>query len=477
MKIDCTYTSLGKSFYSAIDPIAVFKPKLISFNHQLANELGIDLKDKTELELAQFFSGNALLPGSRPIALNYSGHQFGHFNPQLGDGRAVLLGEINSPQGQRFDIQLKGSGRTPYSRNGDGRSALGPVIREYLMSEAMHQLGIPTTRALCAVESGEQVQREGLLKGGVFTRVASSHIRVGTFEYFSSRSMNDELKQLADYTIQRHYPEIHEAQNPYLELFRSFSQRYLKLVSNWMRIGFIHGVMNTDNTALSGETIDYGPCAFMDVYKHDQVFSFIDRQARYNYSNQGPIACWNLSAFASAIIPLIHNETHKAITILEEELSKLPSLFEQDWLSAMASKLGILKPNLIEHRPIITAWLSYLEDNKLDFTNSHRSLMNTIDNQDFPAIENQDFYHQLKSIYSNQDSEQTEKLMAKSNPYIIPRNHQIEQAIEKSYIGDYNHFNKLGEVFSRPYETNELMMPYTDPPIKTDKNYKTFCGT
>lgn len=470
MKLENTYTQLPALFYSYVEPQPVSKPKLLSFNHELAGELGIDLSQ----DLTRVFSGNELIKDTKPIALNYCGHQFGHFNPQLGDGRAILLTEVRNPKGELFDIQLKGSGQTPYSRNGDGRSALGPVIREYLMSEAMFHLGIPTTRALCAIESGDVVQRETLLKGGIFTRVASSHIRIGTFEYFSSRSLHSQLRQLADYTIQRHYPELNAAENPYLELFRSFSHRYLKLVSEWMRVGFIHGVMNTDNTALSGETIDYGPCAFLDQYHHKKVFSSIDRHARYHYSNQGPIACWNLSAFASCLIPLIDENQEKSISLLESELALLPARFEGYWLNAMASKLGIIQPQMDQHKSIITSWLQYLETHQLDFTQTHRRLLNA----DLPQeLKTQDFYQDWKKIISEQDHKVTQELMEKANPFIIPRNHLIEQAIAQAYASDYDLFYKLQKIFMHPYEESEDGYHYAQPPEQVNTQYKTFCGT
>ncbi len=365
-KFDNSYSRLPENFYERIDPIAVKNPKLIRFNKLLAEEIGLDpIKDNNHLET--IFSGNVLPKDSDPIALAYAGHQFGHFVPQLGDGRAVLLGEVSNHDGFRFDIQLKGSGPTSFSRGGDGRAPLGPVIREYIMSEAMHFLNIPTTRSLAMVATDELVSRETLLPGGVLTRIASSHIRVGTFEYFAAQGDQKNLKLLANYAINRHYSNIDESNNRYQIFLESVCDKQASLIAKWMEVGFIHGVMNTDNTSISGETIDYGPCAFMDSYHPETVFSSIDHHGRYAYGNQPNIAQWNLARLSECLLPLIDNDSNKAITIAEEILDSFGRKFEDYWFSGMCEKIG-LPGSKKNNRALLQDLLKLMQKNKSDFT-------------------------------------------------------------------------------------------------------------
>ena len=365
-KFDNSYSRLPENFYERIDPIAVKNPKLIRFNKLLAEEIGLDpIKDNNHLET--IFSGNVLPKDSDPIALAYAGHQFGHFVPQLGDGRAVLLGEVSNHDGFRFDIQLKGSGPTSFSRGGDGRAPLGPVIREYIMSEAMHFLNIPTTRSLAMVATDELVSRETLLPGGVLTRIASSHIRVGTFEYFAAQGDQKNLKLLADYAINRHYSNIDESNNRYQIFLESVCDKQASLIAKWMEVGFIHGVMNTDNTSISGETIDYGPCAFMDSYHPETVFSSIDHHGRYAYGNQPNIAQWNLARLSECLLPLIDNDSNKAITIAEEILDSFGRKFEDYWFSGMCEKIG-LPGSKKNNRALLQDLLKLMQKNQSDFT-------------------------------------------------------------------------------------------------------------
>jgi uncharacterized protein YdiU (UPF0061 family) len=463
-----TYKTLPQSFWEEVAPSAAKSPSLIKFNNLLAESLGLKLSNE---DILNIFSGVQLPKEISPIAMAYSGHQFGHFVPTLGDGRAILLGEVESKDGTLYDIQLKGCGRTPFSRRGDGLSSLGPVIREYLLSEAMNSLGIPTTRALCATLSGDEVYRDDILPGAIFTRVAKSHIRVGTFEYFASRGLNDELKILADYCINRLYPQLKDSDQKYLELFRNISKSKLQLVSKWMGIGFIHGVMNTDNTSISGETIDYGPCAFIDHFKYNKVFSSIDRESRYAYNNQGQIALWNLSSLANCFISLISENQDESIKILKEELSHLSTYFDECWIQAMGMKFGIFKATR-EHLPLINNFLKKLQDENLDFTNSFRNLSNIKEMDDQFGVE-------LRDILTKQEQSLDDAidLMNSVNPYIIPRNHFVEKAIQDSIKGDYGYFNELNEVFKNPYIEDITLEKFTRPPEPQEVVHKTFCGT
>src|SRR5271156_1294283 len=368
-----SYAALPARFFARVDPAVVADPRLVKFNGALASELGLEWQSLDEATLAAIFAGNVVPVGADPIATAYAGHQFGQFVPQLGDGRALLLGEVIARAGSRRDIQLKGSGRTPFSRSGDGRAALGPVLREYLVSESMHSLGIPTTRALAAVTTGEPVFRGAQLPGAIVTRVAASHVRVGTFEYFAARGDTEAVRRLADYVIDRHYPELASADRPYVELLAAVTRRQAALVAGWMCVGFIHGVMNTDNTAISGETIDFGPCAFMDAYDPATVFSSIDGMGRYAYANQPPAAQWNLARFAETLLALIDADANRAVEAAGAEIDAFSAHFATHWLSGMRRKFGLLTP-LEGDLELVQAWLDTMRRNDCDYTLTFRRL-------------------------------------------------------------------------------------------------------
>jgi uncharacterized protein YdiU (UPF0061 family) len=485
---DNTYIELPEDFYQKVNPSSAVAPTLIAFNTELAKELGANLEIIDEKKLTDVFSGKEILPGSIPIAQAYAGHQFGHFVPSLGDGRAILLGEIVSPKGLRFDLQLKGSGRTTFSRRGDGRSALGPVIREYILSEAMHALKIPTTRALAAVTTGDQVYRESIVPGGILTRVASSHIRVGTFEYFAYRENFSAVKQLTDYTINRHYHELIGSENIYIEFFKAVAKRKLSLVAKWMSVGFIHGVMNTDNTSISGETIDFGPCAFMDQFNDQKVFSSIDRNGRYAYSNQANMALWNLSSLANCLIPLMDTDSDEISTILKEEFENLSEYFNTLWIQEMGKKLGLFSVTQ-EDQGLIKDWLDYLEKESLDFTNSFQDLTGFLNQDELSQGESQnifkrttEFDHFLSSWKKRlnqqpQNIEESKNLMQQINPVFIPRNHQVEKAIAQAMEGNYEHFHRLNHVLANPFTDQEEYQALRDAPKEDEVVHQTFCGT
>ena len=480
---DNTYIDLPEDFYQKVSPSSAVAPKIICFNTALARELGANLESVDEKQLTDVFSGKEILPGSIPIAQAYAGHQFGNFVPSLGDGRAILLGEIVTPEGLRFDIQLKGSGQTTFSRRGDGRSALGPVIREYILSEAMHALKIPTTRALAAVTSGAQVYRESSVPGGILTRVASSHIRVGTFEYFACRKNFSAVKQLADYTINRHYHELIDSENSYFEFFKAVAKRKLSLVARWMSVGFIHGVMNTDNTSISGETIDFGPCAFMDQFNYQKVFSSIDRDGRYAYQNQANMALWNLSSLANCLIPIMDTDSDEMSTIFNEEFENLSEYYTTLWTQEMGKKLGLFSVTQ-EDQGLIHAWLHYLEQESLDFTNSFQDLICLLSQGESQTIfkRTAEFDQFLLSWQKRlkqqvQDIEASKKLMQQSNPVFIPRNHQVEKAISQAMEGNYEHFHRLNLVLSNPFSDQEEHQVLKDAPKEDEVVHQTFCGT
>lgn len=485
-----SYINLPEDFYQKISPTKVSKPELIEFNEELAHDLNI--KDIDHSRLAEFFSGNTLLPGSEPIAQAYSGHQFGQFNPSLGDGRAILLGEILDKQGLRKDIQLKGAGPTQYSRSGDGRAWLGPVIREYIVSEAMHKLGVPTTRSLAAVKTGEDIYRETALPGAILTRVASSHIRIGTFEYFAARENFEALKTLQNYVIERHYPEIKSSQNPSLEFIRAVAQRQATLVAKWMSIGFVHGVMNTDNASIAGETIDYGPCAFMNFYHPQTVFSSIDHYARYAYMQQASICQWNISCLANTLLGFIDDDRQKAIDSCTEILNDFKLAFENEFRKLMFSKIGI-KDYTNKDNALLEELLSLMQKYRADFTLSFRylsELLDTNSNCD-KFLELFDQANESKSKIqawldqwrSRLQSEKTnsqgiKKEMDLVNPLFIPRNHRIEAAIELAHHhDDFSEMKKLLKIFSNPYTHQEDYLEYSLPPSDKDFRYQTFCGT
>jgi uncharacterized protein YdiU (UPF0061 family) len=476
---DNTYSKLPKSFLENIKPVPVKDPKLIILNKNLAEQLNLDFSKFSDTDLAKIFSGNSLPEGSETIAQAYAGHQFGHFT-MLGDGRAVMLGEHLDKENKRFDIQFKGSGRTSFSRSGDGRAVLGPMLREYIISEAMHALNIPTTRSLAVVSTGEEVVREQMLPGAILTRVASSHIRVGTFQYIAATQNVDDLKTLFNYTIDRHYPEIKDSKTKALDLLNLLMQKQCELVINWMRVGFIHGVMNTDNMTVSGETIDYGPCAFMDHYHPQTVFSSIDQNGRYSYNNQPRITKWNLARFAECIIPLIDQDEQKAISIATETINNFEKLYEEKWLNMMRDKLGLFGEDK-DDKHLIFELLTWMENNKADFTNTFCKLMDIQSIKD-PIYQNQEYLNWTAKWKKRLEKNNTEKekyleLMRSVNPIFIPRNHKVEEALKDASENKLETLNQLLEVIKYPYKDNGMLMDYQQPMSNENGNYKTFCGT
>jgi len=471
MSFDNSYARLPKEFHVAVQPGVVANPSMLAWNQELAVELGLESIAADEPGLARIFSGSSIPSGAQPIAMAYAGHQFGHFSPKLGDGRAALLGEIVTDAGDRFDIQLKGSGRTTFSRGGDGKSWLGPVLREYILSEAMHNLGIPTTRALAAVATGETVFRESAKPGAVFARVASSHLRVGTFEYFAAQRDVDSLRIIADYAIDRHYPDAKAEQDELVAFFRSVAERQAALVAHWMAVGFIHGVMNTDNTAISGETIDYGPAAYMDEFRFDKVFSSIDRDGRYKYISQAPIAQWNLARLAETLLMLGANKLE-----LEAVLAEFPGWYEDYYLGLMRRKLG-LRDASEGDAELINSWLKFLHDNELDYTLSFRSLATRIDATDDSSFG--EFETRWRKRLSGQVADNSElvALMNSVNPLFIPRNHRVEQAIQHAVQGDLSVFGDLNTVLAKPFDEQPEFAHYAEAPTKDERVTKTFCGT
>ena len=476
---DNTYSKLPKSFLENIKPVPVKDPRLIILNKNLAEQLNLDFSKFSDTDLAKMFSGNNLPEGSETIAQAYAGHQFGHFT-MLGDGRAVMLGEHLDKDNNRFDIQFKGSGRTSFSRSGDGRAVLGPMLREYIISEAMHALNIPTTRSLAVVSTGEDVIREQMLPGAILTRVASSHIRVGTFQYIAATQNADDLKTLFNYTIDRHYPEIKDSKTKALDLLNLLMKKQCELVINWMRVGFIHGVMNTDNMTVSGETIDYGPCAFMDQYHPQTVFSSIDQNGRYSYNNQPRITKWNLARFAECIIPLIDQDEQKAISIATETINNFEKLYEEKWLNMMRDKLGLFGEDG-DDKHLIFELLTWMENNKADFTNTFCNLMDIQSIKD-PIYQNQEYLNwtakwKKRLEKNNTGKEKYLELMRSVNPIFIPRNHKVEEALKDASENKLETLNQLLEVIKYPYKDNGMLKDYQQPMSNENGNYKTFCGT
>jgi uncharacterized protein YdiU (UPF0061 family) len=475
---DNTYSKLPKSFLENIKPIPVKDPKLIILNKNLAEQLDLDFSKFPDTDLAKMFSGNSLPEGSETIAQAYAGHQFGHFT-MLGDGRAVMLGEHLDKQNKRFDIQFKGSGRTSFSRSGDGRAVLGPMLREYIISEAMHALNVPTTRSLAVVSTGEEVIREQMLPGAILTRVASSHIRVGTFQYIAATQNADDLKTLFNYTIDRHYPEIKDSKTKALDLLNLLMQKQCELVINWMRVGFIHGVMNTDNMTVSGETIDYGPCAFMDHYHPQTVFSSIDQNGRYSYNNQPRITKWNLARFAECIIPLIDQDEQKAVSIATETINNFEKLYEEKWLNMMRDKLGLFGEDR-DDKYLIFELLTWMENNKADFTNTFCNLMDVQSIKD-PIYQNQEYLNwtakwKKRLEKNNTGKEKYLELMRSVNPIFIPRNHKVEEALKDATDGNLKKIYELLEVIKRPFIFLNNQNDYLKP-NNPSQEYKTYCGT
>lgn len=481
MKLSNSYIGLPEEFYQQIDPTPVKNPSLLIFNEELANSLNIELKEDDKLN---FFSGNKIPKDSIPVALNYSGHQFGNFVHQLGDGRAILLGEVRN-KNESYDIQLKGSGQTKFSRQGDGRSALGPVLREYILSEAMYHLGIPTTRSLAAVATGEHVVRDSFEPGGILTRVAKSHLRVGTFEYFASRQQWEDLKLLADFAIQRHFPKIRETDNHYLELLKKVASKQSILIANWMSVGFIHGVMNTDNFTISGETIDYGPCAFLDEYHPGKVFSSIDQNGRYAYGNQPSISSWNLASLAGCLIAFIDKDSDKANELATEVLENYSIDTNQRILDLMCKKIG-LDGSKKNNQEILRNLLKLMMDNESDFTITFRSLsdilLNNSDNflaQFHQKNEVSGWINNWKSALNLENKNVGEIIsnLNNTNPMYIPRNHQVQKAIEESYLGNLKVLEEMLEVLKNPFQENVSLSHYSEAPSEQQRVTQTFCGT
>ncbi len=482
--LDNSYIRLPETFYSKQDPTPVPSPQLVILNEPLAASLGLDV-NALQSSGAEIFAGNRIPEGAAPIAQAYAGHQFGHFT-MLGDGRALLLGEQITPEGGRFDIQLKGSGRTPYSRGGDGRAALGPMLREYIISEALHNLNIPTTRSLAVATTGQEVIREKALPGAILTRIAASHIRVGTFQYAAAAGNVEDLQSLAEYALQRHFPTVASDEKRFLLLLKEVIKKQAELIAKWQLVGFIHGVMNTDNMTISGETIDFGPCAFMDTYSPGTVFSSIDMQGRYAYGNQPQIAAWNLARFAETLLPLLHDDENEAINMANEEIAGFAELYFGFWLDGMRAKLGLFDKEA-EDELIITELLTIMEKYKADYTNTFRSL--TIDSLTVDKPDGMDIFHSaefsdwrekwdVRRAKENRPKEESNELMRRSNPAIIPRNHRVEEALlaaEKD--GDFRIMEKLLSVLSCPYSYSIEQEEFSTPPPPSSRPYRTFCGT
>jgi len=474
-RLEHTYADLPRLFYSDAPTAIVSGPRLAAFNRPLAVALGLDPDALDGPEGAAIFAGNGLPDGARPIAQAYAGHQFGQFTI-LGDGRAILLGEQITPSGDRFDIQLKGAGRTRYSRGGDGRAALGPMLREYIISEAMHALGIPTTRSLAVATTGEPVYRETVLQGAVLTRVAASHIRVGTMQWAAAHGDNQALESLATYTRMRHYPELAGSPEPHLALFEAIAERQAALIARWQLVGFIHGVMNTDNMALSGETIDYGPCAFMDAYDPATVFSSIDYGGRYAYGNQPAIAQWNLARLAEAMLPLFDASVERAVERATEALDGFVVRFQQHWLNGMRAKLGLFTCE-DDDLSLVTELLDVLQRGSADFTNSFRSL--TAARADFAnADPDVNAWHgrwEARRSRQPQSAAESQALMRKHNPAVIPRNHLVEEALQAATDeNDLSLVQRLLDVLATPYDHDRDLTAFSTP---GSRNYQTFCGT
>ncbi|MGC5326271.1 protein adenylyltransferase SelO [Brevibacillus sp. SYSU BS000544] len=478
--LDNSYGRLPKVFFTSQGPTPVQSPNLIKLNASLAASLGLNAEALQSKDGVSVFAGNRIPEGASPLAQAYAGHQFGHFT-MLGDGRAILLGEQMTPQGQRFDIQLKGSGRTLYSRSGDGRAALGPMLREYIISEAMHGLGIPTTRSLAVVTTGETIFRETMQPGAILTRIAASHLRVGTFQYAAQWGTVDDLRALADYTLQRHFPDFEMDGNRYLSLLQGVIKRQASLVAKWLLVGFIHGVMNTDNMAISGETIDYGPCAFMDNYDPATVFSSIDYQGRYAYGNQPQIAAWNLARLAEALLPLLHDDEDQAVKLAEDAISDFGKLFNQNWLAGMRAKLGIFNEEP-QDETLIQDLLQMMQNHRADYTNTFRALKleKPEDTALYGTTEFAQWHEQWQARLGRQQESKAAslELMQRSNPAIIPRNHRVEEALKAAVEKeDYSVMERLLEALSNPFAYSSEQAEYSILPEPTTRPYRTFCGT
>ncbi len=483
---DNSYRRLPERFFAAQAPATVAAPRLIAFNRPLARELRLDVA-AIEPRAAELFSGNALAADAQPIALAYAGHQFGHFVPQLGDGRALLLGEVVDAHGRRRDLQLKGSGRTPFSRQGDGRAALGPVLREYLVSEAMHALGVPTSRALAAVTTGETVFRERPLPGAVLTRVAASHVRIGTFQFFAARGDDEAVRLLADHAIARHDPALVGAPRPYLAFLEAVAARQAALVARWLQVGFVHGVMNTDNMTVSGETIDYGPCAFVDAYDPGTVFSSIDHGGRYAFANQPLIAQWNLARLAETLLPLIDPDRTAAIAAATAVLEAFPVRFAQCWLDGMRAKLGLATEHG-DDRELVQALLDAMHASAADYTLTFRRLCDAAADARaddgvrtlFAAPAAFDAWAarwRARIAGDLRSPAERARAMRAVNPLFIPRNHRVEQAIAAAIDGDFGPFETLRAVLAEPFDEHPEHADHALPPRPDERVLETFCGT
>jgi uncharacterized protein YdiU (UPF0061 family) len=478
MRFDNSYARLPERFFARLPPTPVAAPRLVKLNAPLAEALGLDPAWLGSAEGVAMLAGNLVPEGAEPIAQAYAGHQFGGFSPQLGDGRAILLGEVIGRDGVRRDLQLKGSGRTPFSRNGDGRAALGPVLREYILGEAMHALGIPTTRALAAVTTGETVWRETPLQGAVLTRVAASHLRVGTFQYFAARGDVEALRLLADHAIARHHPQAAAAAQPYLALLEAVIAAQADLVARWMLVGFIHGVMNTDNMTISGETIDYGPCAFMDGFDPAQVYSSIDHGGRYAFGNQPRIALWNLTRLAEALLPLLDEDQDRAVGLAKESLGGFGPRFDAAWEGGLARKIG-LTPRQGD-TALLDALLGAMAAQKADWTLTFRGLADGTARAQFadPAAFD-DWEARWRARLAEEGATPADRAAAlrAANPAFIPRNHQVERALAAAAKGDLAPFETLLEVLARPFEDQPAHAEYARPPKEEERVLATFCGT
>jgi uncharacterized protein YdiU (UPF0061 family) len=490
LPFDNSYARLPERFYARVAPTRVAEPRLVKVNRALAELLGADLDFLQSPDAAQVFAGNVMADGAEPLSQAYAGHQFGGFVPQLGDGRAILLGEVVGKDGRRRDVQLKGAGRTPFSRGGDGRAAVGPVLREYIVSEAMAALGIPTTRALAAVTTGELVQREESLPGAVLTRVASSHLRIGTFQFFANRGDEEALAILTKYALERHYPDALGTENDALALLDRVIEAQAYLVARWLGVGFVHGVMNTDNTSISGETIDYGPCAFLDEYDPDKTFSSIDRGGRYAFSNQPRIALWNLARLAETLLPLISSHVDEGVRVATEHLDRFEARFERGYLSVMRAKLGLAREE--EHDgALVEGLLGCLAAEKVDYTVFFRRLCDVADppsanvnelvslfnGQEAPILGWLEAWHRRLALETESGAART-IAMRRANPAFIPRNHRIEEAIQAAIRrADFEPFETLVRVLAKPYEDQPEYAHLTEPPAPEARIRRTFCGT
>lgn len=474
-----TYIHLPKAFYTELSPVPVRKPEMVTFNAPLASDMGLDFSGINTDAKAALFGGNIMPEGAEPLAQAYAGHQFGHFT-MLGDGRAIVWGEHITPSGQRLDIQFKGSGPTPYSRGADGRAVIGPMLREYIISEAMHALNIPTTRSLAVVTNGEKVYRETGMPGAILTRVASSHIRVGTFEYAALQQDKGIIQTFVNYTIDRHYPWIKEEQNKTLSLLKAVIEKQADLIVHWMRVGFIHGVMNTDNMTLSGETIDYGPCAFMDAYNPSTVFSSIDHMGRYAYANQPNIAQWNLARLAETMLPLLDDEIEKAADTIEEVVSGFALLYKDKWLSMMRAKLGLFGVRA-EDESLINDLLGWMQRVGADYTNTFQHLTEEKIPQGEPyndrAFKEWYTHWQAQLAKNTKPLKSSLSLMRANNPAVIPRNHKVEQVLDAATNGDLKPLKNLLNALQEPYKNRSNLKPYQSSPEPEDRVYQTFCGT